>query len=511
MRQIVDETNKGKGRYVNEKSCAEVQAKRIENYSEELYQILDEYGTEISPVIGEFNRTSSEKTMGVLWARSTSKKIQSGKIHQEMVEGIAVECAKKLGLNVGLTRLIANNHDIGQMFYGFRGEGWISEIKEKYGLGVYTHNSIGPKELIYRHRIYAKIIEEIKFFNPNISESELKRIGRSLWVIFDGINSHRGVFSEMEARPNPEKTNGEFLDELLSCHTEKGFDRSIRPATIEGCLIRICNRIVYTSFDLLDGLTEGIIDKIDGEYIEILEALGITRSEIDEANTRKQYQRIARKLQVTFAKSLIEHSSRDIITMDPIVGKSMKQLGNLNNTRIINLSALLDEERIIPNSIDILINHFGDVIERELGDVEELREASIDKSIAGYLMDRYSGTEDEGFCQYIAGTTPEIYEFNEIMLETVEMNEEIAGNKQSLSFKRRMALEFGAEYLSTLNDTEFLDLLVVQKIIDKERRNLLVRNYKSLGRERLIRERYISEEKRKLSQESEKNTEEISR
>ena len=238
--------------YKNQKSLAKVQARRLETYAEELAKVLEQYSEEIAPVIAEYNKTSTEKTMALRLIRNSSRQIQNRRNHQDMVEGLAVMIAKELGLNVEVARLIAKNHDVGHTFFGHGGEWWLSNIKEKYDLGVYTHNSIGPKELIYRHGIYDEMIERIKSYHPSLKEGELKRIRRSLWVMFDGINSHNGELSEAEFIPDKEKCELDFEDELFKCHTQKGYDRKMIPATIEGCLIRICDKMAYTPYDMLD-------------------------------------------------------------------------------------------------------------------------------------------------------------------------------------------------------------------------------------------------------------------
>lgn len=100
--------------------------------------------------------------------------------------------------------------------------------------------------------IYDEILDRIKAFNPQITDKELGRIRKSLWLIFDGINSHNGEKTETEFRPDSEKTETLFLEEIMSCFTTKGFDRTIMPATLEGCLIRLCDKISYIPYDMAD-------------------------------------------------------------------------------------------------------------------------------------------------------------------------------------------------------------------------------------------------------------------
>ena len=275
--------------YKNKSSQSTVQVKRLDNYSEELLAALEEYSNEIDSAISAYNRKSTEETMMISSVRRSSQETTTRKMHMENMEGIAVEIAKKLGLCVGATRVIARHHDIGHVFFGHAGERWLSDIKEDLGIGFYSHNALGPQELIYHRNIYDEILNRIKEFNPSITSRELSRIRSSLWLIFDGINAHNGERTETEFIPNRSKDNIDFERELRSCFTIKGFDRTIVPATMEGCLIRLCDKISYIPYDMVDGIREGFIEEIDDEYKKILVALGISEKDIRKCNEKKNY------------------------------------------------------------------------------------------------------------------------------------------------------------------------------------------------------------------------------
>lgn len=479
--------------YTNEKSMAKVQARRLETYAEEATKALEAYAEELAPVLQEYNKTSSDKTMALFQTRNSTRKIQDRRAHQDMVEGLAVMIAKKLGLNVGVTRLMAKNHDIGHTIFGHGGEWWLSDIKEKYDLGIYTHSSIGPKELIYRHQIYDEMIERIEAYNPEITYKEARRIRRSLWVIFDGINSHNGELSETEFIPQKEKSELDFEEEILKSHTTKGYDRIMMPATIEGCLIRICDKMAYTPYDMLDGLYEGILERIDEDYGPILQELGITAEEIELANLTGKYEKIARKLQVIFAKSVIENSSNSAIRMEPKVANLMHRLRDLNNKKIVNFQLLNEDRQIYPEVIDKLVNHYADVIEENM-EVKELRFANRHYGKIHEMMQKYKGTTDEEFVIYIMGTGPEIYDFNEEMIDEVATAKQEAGVSSKISHERKLALEFGAEYISTMGDIEFINLLKAKDLITESQAQSLTRGYKQIGKEELQRESYVQEQ-----------------
>lgn len=236
--------------------------------------------------------------------------------------------------------------------------------------------------------------------------------------------------------------------------------------------------------------------------MEVLLSLGITKEEINEANLRGEYEKIARKLQITFVKSLIENSSRSAIRMDLDTSRLMHRLRDINNKKIIDLEVLKEDGETYPVVIRKLMNHFADITLDSLEGIEDIRCANTDYNVAKKFMGNYKGTPDEGFAKFIITTTPEIYDFNGKMIKSVNSHNEI-------DFERKMALEFGAEYLSTLSDIEFLNLLSEQKIITDEKRTSLTRTYKSIGREGLIKECARMDEWKKISKEQEEGTKNI--
>lgn len=244
--------NESGRRFDNKVSVSKIQVKRLDNYYEELLAVLDQYANEIDSCILAYNRKAREETMMIRTIRSSSQDTINRKSHMENVEGIATEIAKILGLYEGVVRVMARNHDVGHTFFGHSGEWWLSDVKDNFGMGYYCHNALGPQQLIYYNNIYNEIIERIQAFYPEITEGELKRIKRSLWLIFDGINSHNGEKTETEFIPNTEKDEKMFLKELENCFTTKNFDKTIMPATLEGCLIRLCDKISYIPTDMVD-------------------------------------------------------------------------------------------------------------------------------------------------------------------------------------------------------------------------------------------------------------------
>ena len=470
----------GTGNYTNTQSLADVQMARLENYSEELDSImgsLEENAEIIQPSILTYNKSSVSKTMALILYRNSSQKAQNRKTHQEMVEGLVRIAAKELGMHVDVAAIIARNHDVGHMFLGHDGERWISEVKKKMGLGIYTHNSIGPKELIYRYKVYDDIIEEIKMFHPEKTEAELNRIKRSLWLIFDGINCHNGEMTETSMTPDKTKTEKQFEEEIMKCHTIEGFDRKIKPATIEGCLVRMCDIIAYTPYDMADSLYEGLLPTIEGKHEQILLKFGISPEEIAGANARKNYDRIARKVQIILLKSLIENSSKSTIKLDERTANLMYEFRKANQDIIFAEKAKREETGIYPKTIERIMNYYANMIEQEIG-LKNLRNLSCNRYYSKMLMEKFGKGIDEEFIRFITGTTSEIYHFNEQMIKEVSSTTE---NGKDISLEHKMALEFAAEYLSTLNDHQFLRVAKKKKILTDAEYASIRAEYRSPG------------------------------
>ncbi len=127
--------------YKNKKSLSKIQSKRIENYSDVIKEVLENYAEEIGDAVLRYNKTSAGKTMALRLVRTSTQNTQNRKTHQEMVEGLAVEAAKRLGLNVETVRIMARNHDIGHTFFGHGGEWWLTDIEQELGIGCTVHNA----------------------------------------------------------------------------------------------------------------------------------------------------------------------------------------------------------------------------------------------------------------------------------------------------------------------------------------------------------------------------------
>ncbi len=534
-------------------------------------QELEEYSSEISAVIDDYNRKSTEETMMVKGIRKSNQETTNRKTHQQNLANVAVRIAKginkkqyakkEVGINCEIVEIMARNHDIGHTFSGHSGEWWLSNVKEDYGIGYYCHNALGPRELIYTNKVYDEIIDIIKQSHPDILDEKLQRIKKSLWLIMEGINSHNGEKSESEYIADFSKTEADFKRENLYCHTKKGFDKTVMPATPEAALMRLCDKISYIPYDMLDGLKEGFITELNEEYKVVLNQLGITNSEIEECKLANQYEKIARKLQTVFINDVIENSTGSLIKMSDETSKLLHELRNINNRQIVNYTVLKEDNEIYPKAIRQLMNQFGKIVLEEKI-ISKLQNGEFSKEERQNLIEKYRGTNFEGFIQYTCNTNQEDFEYTKQIVEEAtkqsiideqEKAREIIQKKESfiiskdfkhrderiqsyinyykdkdisnyteeqkeqdvqiimqnikdvskrshlyLGMYKRIALEMGAKYLSTLNDIEFMQLLLDTKTIDENQYKSLTRKYKDID---LHDEIYIQENWKQISKE----------
>lgn len=554
--------------------------KRLEQYAEEIQkalQELGEYSSEISSVITDYNRKSCEETMMVKGLRKSCQETTNRKTHQENLANIAVRIAKGInqkqnqnkeaGINCEIVDIMARNHDIGHTFLGHSGEWWLSNIKEDYGMGYYCHNALGPRELIYTNQIYDEIIDTIKESHPEIGENKLKRIQKSLWLIMEGINSHNGERSESEYIADTSKTEEDFERENLYCHTKKGFDKTVIPATTEAALMRLCDKISYIPYDMVDGLREGFITGLNEEYRAVLRVLGITDEEIEECRLTNHYEKIARKLQTIFINDVIENSTGTVVKMSDEVSRLMHELRNINNRQIVNFVVLKEDNETYPPALRKFMNEFGGMVIEE-GILSELKDGGISVEKRKELLDKYKGTPYEGFIQYTCNTNPadfayttqiieeatrqsifdeqekareivrkrepfvisedfqlrdrriqsyiKYYQDKDVQqyteedkqrdVETMMQNVKDANKKSDIHFSmdKRIALELGAKYLSTLNDIEFMQLLRETGVVNDVQYASLTRKYKDID---LKKEVYVQENWKSIAKEQAEATE----
>lgn len=156
-------------------------------------------------------------------------------LHVQLVSSFARGIAEILRLNLDLVEAIALGHDVGHPPFGHEGEGYLSELSQEYGEGVFAH----PWQS-------CRLLSEIEPLNLGLA-------------VYDGFLCHDGGMGRPTLFPRFGKTWGDHERDLLQ--KLKDPDENMIPATLEGCLVKICDTMSYIGRDIEDAISIGIIKR----------------------------------------------------------------------------------------------------------------------------------------------------------------------------------------------------------------------------------------------------------
>ncbi len=155
-------------------------------------------------------------------------------LHVQLVSKIAKTIGRALRLNLDLIESIALGHDMGHTPFGHKGEMFLSE---KYQEGCLRRRG---QECWFNHNVHSARVFRY------ILDSDL-----TLQTL-SGILCHNGEKVCQNYAPAPMDTFAAFDKTLERCYTEKGFHKSLRPNTLEGCVVRVSDMIAYAGRDRQD-------------------------------------------------------------------------------------------------------------------------------------------------------------------------------------------------------------------------------------------------------------------
>lgn len=157
--------------------------------------------------------------------------------HALYVSSISMTIARALGLNADLVNAIALGHDLGHAPFGHEGERALAEVVQRYGLR-FEHELHSLRTVDYLAKLIGK-----------------EKAGLNLtFEVRDGIVSHYGETAEPLVEPDFAK------DPQSLYETRRGTDK---PATLEGCIVRVVDRIAYLGRDLEDALRAHLVKEED--------------------------------------------------------------------------------------------------------------------------------------------------------------------------------------------------------------------------------------------------------
>lgn len=149
-------------------------------------------------------------------------------LHVQLVARISKIIGQALNLNLDLIEAIALGHDIGHTPFGHKGESFLSDIYCEHKGKIFSHNVHSVRNLMF-------------VTNSNLTLQT-----------YDGILCHCGEKAFHEYRPNKINTFDEFMEMFEKCYIEKEYINTLRPSTLEGCVVRISDMLAYIGKDRQD-------------------------------------------------------------------------------------------------------------------------------------------------------------------------------------------------------------------------------------------------------------------
>lgn len=160
-------------------------------------------------------------------------------LHVQLVSRIARGIGSLLGLNCELIEAIALGHDVGHTPFGHAGERYLSQS---------YHNHTGR---YFNHNVHSvRVLDQL--YRRNISLHTL-----------DGVLCHNGEFAQQVLRVG-DTHDFATLDELVeACNADETTIKTLRPSTLEGCVVRVSDMIAYVGKDRYDAIDMGVIESLD--------------------------------------------------------------------------------------------------------------------------------------------------------------------------------------------------------------------------------------------------------
>ena len=187
----------------------------------------------------------------------------------------------------------------------------------------------------------------------------------------DGIVCHCGeTYEEIFLTPDRNKTTGS----LLTMDAGKKM-----PATLEGCVVRIADKIAYVGRDIEDAVRAGIME----------------------------FEDVPKEIINSLVMDIISNSiDKDQIMLSKEKGMAMQNLLQENMSKIYKSEKIKEYEKMAKNIVEGLFNALVAAIE----DIEKLRSSEIKvyKNLYNYLVERDYGDNERNaqkVVDFIAGMT----------------------------------------------------------------------------------------------------------
>lgn len=280
-------------------------------------------------------------------------------LHVQFVSSFARGVAEILRLNLDLVEAIALGHDVGHPPFGHEGEGYLSALSVEHDNGPFIHALQS-----------CRLLTDIEPLNLGLA-------------VYDGFLCHDGGMSGNVLMPTYGKT---WEDHDKDKSVKKNCPEiNIMPATLEGCLVKLCDTLSYTGQDIEDAVNLGIIARSD-----------IPQTILGTSN---------REILGHLASDIIRHSyGKDYIAVSEESYEALKTLRRFNFKNIYNHPGLKVESPKIKNGYRLLFDWL-------LTDLTRRNEGSyIWKNFVCKKPDKYrSASPVETVIDYISGMTDSFF------------------------------------------------------------------------------------------------------
>lgn len=292
--------------------------------------------------------------------------------HSLHVASISSTICKRLNLNSTLAEAIALAHDLGHPPFGHLGEKAMNKIHEEFNKNSETE--IPPNFL---HE--AQSLRVIDCFRNSLH----KPLNLTLEVR-DGVVCHWGEPDEPILRPDYHK-------DLKSVEADAA--RSEKPATLEGCVVRMADTISYLGRDFEDACMAGLITDEDLPP-DIRGDLGNTNSMIIG----------------TLITDLVDNSrKRDYLKFSSKIYSARVRMKKFNDSKIYGSTALVGQEERIFLILNELFSYFLKLLnDEELFKAKTTNHDYYCRVFADFLDDmKYQPETNKGqkVSDFIAGMT----------------------------------------------------------------------------------------------------------
>lgn len=230
--------------------------------------------------------------------------------HVLHVSSIASVIGRCLNLNIDLINAIAKAHDLGHPPFGHSGERVLNQLLIKEGC---------PEG--FKHEMHGlRVVDKLTNYGSGLNLT---------YEVRDGIVTHCG--EKFEKRVVPDRERDLYGLEQIS-------DRTFNPATLEGCLVRMVDRIAYLGRDLEDGIKAGIVKKSDVPR-DIARELGTENGKI-----------IGKLVNDSIANSI----DKDAIILSSEIFELMKHLKEFNYEKIYQHTEVERKARMTARMLEAL-------------------------------------------------------------------------------------------------------------------------------------------------------------